>query len=397
MKNQQLGFTKLLVPCFTKLINFFLLNIYRLAYFKFFLFKKWNNEKQINKFLLKKPVKVIIRNDRIGDSIITLPFLLGTSQQGKYFYISDYIDQIFNSFDCESNWKPFKKCKYKCNLIGANLTGQPTKQIKEISRFKNNFLFTQLSFRNSKSKGLPILFSPNFQSNISQSRFIENSFNLLKIKTNPIDGIKNLNIICYESFNIKKNNKYQNSILIFLGLGLDQGRRINYETLKNIQNFCSTNNYKISIQEEPGFEDTYIKLSKNIKFELIPSSQITDLFKNFIYFKLVIGFDCGPMHLASLFTKTLTLFSHTSPNQWGFHIWLKKETLYKFNYKNNNLFLQKTLNLGTNKNNWIIYKDTFRCPIHNDKRFQNIYSGNSCCNLNLINIKDILKKVLYEI
>lgn len=392
-----MGFTKLLVICLTKLINFFFLNFYRITYLKFWLIQKRSIEKKINKFLLKRPVKLLIRNDRIGDSIITLPFLLGTSEQGKHFYISEYIDQIFNNFYCESNWKPFKKCKYKGNLIGANLTGQSTKQIKEISRFKNNFLFTQLSFRNSKSKGLPILFSPNFQSNISQSRFIENSFNLLKIKTNPIDGIKNLNNKCYESFNIKKNNHYQNSILIFLGLGLDKGRRINYETLKNIQNFCLTNNYKISIQEEPGFEDTYSELSKNIKFELISSNQISDLLKNFIYFKLVIGFDCGPMHLASLITNTLTLFSHTSPNQWGFHIWLKKETLYKFNYKNNNLFLQKTLNLGTNKNNWIIYKDTFRCPIHNDKRFQNIYSGKYCCDLNLVNIEEILKNILDQI
>ena len=115
-------------------------------------------------------------------------------------------------------------------------------------------LFTQLSFRNSKSKGLPILFSPNFQSNISQSRFIENSFNLINIKTNPIDGIKNLNMICKKTFKIKKNNKYQNSILIFLGLGLDKGRRISKKTLIKIQNFCSINNYEISIQEEPGFE-----------------------------------------------------------------------------------------------------------------------------------------------
>ena len=115
------------------------------------------------------------------------------------------------------------------------MTGRCTSDIKEISRFKNNLLFTQVSFRNSKSKGLPILFSPNFQSNISQSRFIENSFNLLNIKTNPIEGIKKLNLLCKKSFNIKKDNIYKNSILVFLGLGLDKGRRINYETLKNIQ------------------------------------------------------------------------------------------------------------------------------------------------------------------
>ena len=397
MKNHLWGYTKLLVPFLTKLINFFLLNVYRLTYLIFFLIKKGNTEKEINKFLLKKPIKTLIRNDRIGDSIITLPFLLGTTEKEKYFYISEYIDQIFKSLNFKSNWEPLKKCKHNDPLIGANLTGQCTSKIKEISRFKNNFLFTQLSFRNSISKGLPTLFSPNFQSNISQSRFIENAFNLLKIKTDPIDGIKNLNLICKESFNINKNNLYQKSILIFLGLGLDKGRRINYETLINIQNFCSKNNYKISIQEEPGFEDTYNELSKHINFELIPSKQISDLLKNFLYFKLVIGFDCGPMHLASLFTNTLTLFSHTSPNQWGFHIWLRKEKMYKFNYKNNNLYLQKTLNLGTNKKNWLLYKDKFRCAIHNDKRFQNIYSGQYCCDLNLINIKEILKNILYEI
>ena len=114
-----------------------------------------------------------------------------------------------------------------------------------------------------------------------------------------------------------------------------------------------------------------------------------------MYFKLVIGFDCGPIHLASLFTNTLTLFSHTSPNQWGFHIWLKKEELYKFDYRNNNLYLQKTLNLGTNKNNWVLYKDKFRCAVHSDKRFQNIYTGQNCCDLNLINIEEILEKILY--
>ena len=116
MKNQLWGYTKSLLPCLTKLINFFLLNIYRVAYVKFFLTKKTTSEKEVNKLLKKNPVKLLIRNDRIGDSIITLPFLLGTLEKGEHFYISDYIDQIFKSFYFESNWKPLKKCNYIVRL-----------------------------------------------------------------------------------------------------------------------------------------------------------------------------------------------------------------------------------------------------------------------------------------
>tara|TARA_Y100000589_G_C27195159_1_gene646486 strand:- start:1744 stop:2937 length:1194 start_codon:yes stop_codon:yes gene_type:complete len=375
----------------SKLINLFLVILYNILYLRNRSFHKKIFEKKILDFLKKKPEKLIIRNDRLGDSIITLPFVLGSQDNQKYYFISKYIKEIIKDLDLAQNWKEIENFESYRYWICANLTGADINKIKEIKYLKNKLLITQFSLKNNiQTKGYPIIKTANYGSDIAQSQYIKNSFNKLKINCDPILGIKLLN----QKIDLinKKQVNHNKEIIVFLGLGLDKGREISFENLNDIINFCEYNKFQLSIVEEPGFRDEFIKIKNNFQANIIKNGKISELFLRFRKATLVIGYDCGPMHIASLCTNTLIFFSHTSPNQWGINVWNKKEASDKIK----DLTLQKYLNKGSNKYNWIIFKDTIRCPIHNDKRFQNVFDSINCCRLRIENMGEILKKIIYE-
>ena len=178
-----------------------------------------------------------------------------------------------------------------------------------------------------------------------------------------------------------------------MGMGIDNGRKISLKILLKIKEYCLFNNLKLFVISEPGFEKFFKDLKKNHYIEILKNKNLGELCLDFRNAKLVIGYDSGPMHLATLCTQTLLLFSHTSIKQWGINIWHKRLKSYKFRFNSLNYILLKNKNLGSNKNNWIYYKNEIRCPIHNDKRFQNLYSSKNCCDLRLENIKEILQKI----
>ena len=375
---------------FTEILNLLIGFIYEFAYIKYLFFNKKIFFIKLESFFKNKPIKFIIRNDRLGDSILTLPFILGSKSKEKFYFKSDYIKLILKELKLDDNWFELNKIPPKNSYLGANLSGYNFENILEIKKFKNYFIFTQVGLRNSPKKGYPILYSPNYASNKSQTNYVKNAFDILKINFSAELGIKVLNR-SIDNLSKVKYSKFENSIIVFLGIGLDPGRKINTDTIYKIRDYCNKHKLKLYIQEEPNFKKFFIEFSKNCGIELISSTKISELFFIFRKAKLVIGYDCGPMHLASLCTQTLVCFSHTSRKQWGYHIWNKKLNLYKLKFNSFEYTLIKNINLGSEKYNWIVYKRNIRCPIHSDRRFKKIIESKNCCNLNLDNIDEILE------
>ena len=68
------------------------------------------------------------------------------------------------------------------------------------------------------------------------------------------------------------------------------------------------------------------------------------------------------MHIASLLTNSIILFSHTPSFHWGKHIWHKLILERTLTNRSNSIIITKQLNLGSLKNNWIIRSDQKGCP-----------------------------------
>ena len=179
----------------------------------------------------RKIRKVIIRNDQIGDCILTLPFILGTINNEKYYYISPLIEKIITRINIKNNWYPVSNLDNKSNLFIANLSTSDYKTFKNrLPKAKSKMIFTQFSYNFYSQNGFPLLFSPNYNSNKSQTKFVKNCFKRLEIKTDPILGIKSLN----NHFEYKDQSNSKDSILLVLGLGIDKGRQLNQNLIKKI-------------------------------------------------------------------------------------------------------------------------------------------------------------------
>ena len=60
-------------------------------------------------------------------------------------------------------------------------------------------------------------------------------------------------------------------------------------------------------------ESKALAIENNIETE--KCDNILDLFLLLSKARFVIGYDCGPMHIASLVSNSITLLPHVSPNQ----------------------------------------------------------------------------------
>lgn len=306
--------------------------------------------------------KLIIRNDKIGDNILTLPYIYGTqSKNGNYFFFSNIIEEVTNQICIKNSWQSSKHIKSNCNLFIANLA------TADISTFSNCFpkqkskmIFSQITSNLFSKNGFPLIFSPFYSSNKSQTKFVKNNLRKLQIKSDPILGIQVLN----DHFrNIVKPNK-ESLLIIVLGLGLDEGRQLSNYLIKEIIKFAKKKNFKPVILQEPGFEEESRKIALKNNIESKLSNNYKELFILFKSAKYSVGFDCGPMHIASLFTNSIILFSHASPLCWGKHIWNKTiaQKIIKLNYSKIQIY--KQINKGSGKLNWIISNDKRACLLH---------------------------------
>ena len=84
----------------------------------------------------EKRKKIIIRNDRLGDSILTLPFIFGSQDREEFYFVSDILDSILKQFKFQTNWKSFKFIKGNYNdIFIANLS---CKKIETFKKFIPN-------------------------------------------------------------------------------------------------------------------------------------------------------------------------------------------------------------------------------------------------------------------
>lgn len=363
-----------------KILNFFLyfLLLPTNLVYSFFLKYKLSKSSNIQ--------KLIIRNDKIGDNILTLPYIYGTkSKNRECFYFSNILEEITSQICIKNNWQSSKNIKNNCNLFIANLaTSDISSFINYFPKYKSKIIFSQITSNPFSINGFPLIFSPFYSINKSQTKFVNNSLRKLKIKSDPIIGIQVLNDHFGEMI---KPNK-ESLLIIVLGLGLDKGRQLSNYLIEEIIKFAKKKNYKPVVLTEPGFEkeSQEIALKNNINSKL--SKNYKDLFYLFKSAKYAIGFDCGPMHIASLFTNSIILFSHAAPLCWGKHIWNKtiEQKIIKFNYSKINV--SKQINKGSGKLNWIISNDKKACILHKKSCI-----NDSCSKLN----EKLLIKGLKEI
>ena len=221
-------------------------------------------------------------------------------------------------------------------------------------------IFSQITSNLFSKNGFPLIFSPFYSSNKSQTKFVKNNLRKLQIKSDPILGIQVLN----DHFrNIVKPNK-ESLLIIVLGLGLDEGRQLSNYLIKEIIEFANKKHFKPVILEEPGFEkqSKEIALKNNITSKL--SRNYQELFFLFKSAKYAIGFDCGPMHIASLCTNSIIMFSHAAPLCWGKHIWNRTIVKKIIKLKYSKIYISKQINKGSGKINWIMSNDQRACLLH---------------------------------
>ena len=341
---------------FIKILNFFFYFLFfptGLVY-SFFLKYKLSKSSHIQ--------KLIIRNDKIGDNILTLPYIYGTKSANKnYFYLSNILEEITSQICIKNSWQSSKYIKSNCNLFIANLaTAEISTFLNYFPKQKSKIIFSQITSNPFSRNGFPLIFSPFYSSNKSQTKFVNNNLKKLQIKSDPVKGIKVLNNHFGEIVAPTKESLF----IIVLGLGLDKGRQLGHNLVKEIIEFAKKKNFKPLILAEPGFEEESQEIAKKNNVNSKLSTNYQELFFLFKSAKYAIGFDCGPMHIASLFTNSIILFSHASSLCWGKHIWNKTidEKIFKLNCSKINV--TKQINKGSGKLNWIISNDKKACLLH---------------------------------
>ena len=98
-------------------------------------------------------------------------------------------------------------------------------------------------------------------------------------------------------------------MVIVVGLGIDIGRQLSNKDINEIIKFAKEKALKPLILEEPGYEIRLKKLAQEKNIESRSCRNFLELFTLFKISRYAIGFDCGPMHIASLLTNSIILFS----------------------------------------------------------------------------------------
>lgn len=364
-------------------ISFEVQNILNFLSFFIFLPSKIYIEKKI-KLQLKKNSninKVIIRNDNLGDCALTLPFIYGSlGNNENLFYVSEITKEIIDQLKIKSDWQSSKYLNKNQNSLVANLSTSEIKNFKkELTNLKKSIIFTQLSTNLFSKKGLIINFSPNYLKNKSQTLFVRNCFKRLDINSDPVEGIKILN----SKLEVFIEHKKTNLFIIIVGLGIDIGRQLSINDIREIIRFAKRKNLKPIILEEPNYKNKLKKLAQENNIESRSCDNFLELFNLFKISKYAIGYDCGPMHIASLLTNSIILFSHTPSLHWGRHLWHKFILNKKLTNKFNSITITKLINLGSLKNNWIIFSDLKGCTLH-----KKVCIDNRCSELD----RDLISK-----
>ena len=333
--------------------------------------------------------KVIIRKDRLGDCILTLPFIYGLKLNEKdLFFVSEILEKIIIQLNIKCSFRDSQFLKNDNDLLIANLSTSKINSFQSsLPKVNKKILFTQLSTNPFSKNGIPIVFEPNYLKNKSQTLFIKNCFKLLNINADPIRGIKYLNRKLENIVEYKKNNL----LVIVVGLGIDIGRQLKIKTIRDIIQFAKKNSLNPVILEEPNFENKLKAIANENNIESKSCRNFLELFILFKNSRYVIGYDCGPTHIASLLTNSIILFSHTPCFHWGKHVWHKFIQSKKIISGKDKIIITKQLNLGSLKNNWIISYDFKGCALH-----KKVCQDNNCSELDEYLIQKAIRSILKD-
>ncbi len=321
---------------------------------------------RIHLIRLKQPINSIIlhRHDRLGDAILTLPFLLGTSSNIKTLLIdSPIINSILAQFKLSIPWKPY--CidnKYNNVSFVINLSS-PNLSKFNLENSKHNVSISQTSPNPIKKSGYKIIPSSSFWFNCTQSETISQGLQLAKVKTNPISGIRSLN----EAFlkiprpGFIPIEKYG---IIVLGRGLDTLRQLSDANINSIASYYKTKGIQPYLLNEPNHTEDILKLSTALSIPLITGDSLAELSLIFKFSEFATGFDCGPMHLASMFTNVLVFLSHVSHLQWGPQLWHKVIKTEHYKDKGYSLSSIHSVNLATQMSHIVVFPNLNCIPCH---------------------------------
>ena len=100
-------------------------------------------------YFSEKRKKIIVRNDRLGDSILTLPFIFGSQNTEEFYFVSDILNSILKQFNYQKNWKSIEFIDENCNdIFIANLSCKKISTFKKFipKKYLSLNIISQLSF-----------------------------------------------------------------------------------------------------------------------------------------------------------------------------------------------------------------------------------------------------------
>lgn len=319
------------------------------------------------------PKKILlIRNDRIGDAMVTLPVI----RTIKYNYPDIKIDVlvsvrnefIFRNFEYVNNiinfspegWnddKPVVKI-YKVFFIGNILRFLRfffipslfnTSFKNEIKRIKTNnydavvdfvgtkmtlFLSRKLAKYSLGSKIFGLYWLYTYYINTNWVSLFDTDFMSKKIG-NALSDALNLDLRKKDkgmpllNLDFKKNSKAKYDIMIHLGGAYP--RKFSYEKEKEL--IESLKDYKV-IVTDAGINNEFLKLKNefkdgsNIEFKLY--NKITDMLEDIAATKLFLCYDGGQAHFISQYIRTFVIFGPGSFPLWRPYEFADYEVIQKF-------------------------------------------------------------------
>lgn len=318
------------------------------------------------------PKKILlIRNDKIGDAMVTLPVIRDLkikypginidvliSERNEFIFKNfSYVDELIKFSPVGWDNDKLPKFPYKLFLIGhiiqfikfylfpslfdTEFKNQINKLKKRnydavvdfVGTRRNIFLSRRISDYTVGSKvfGLFWLYSyyidTNWVSNDDKdfmTKKIENAM-IGAFGFNFDNGNKSLPLLNYKINQNKKSYKF------FVHLGGSVFRKFNLEKEKEIIGALSTEKIIITdAGETHGFKSLkeYFSSNSNIEFKLY--SKITDIFEDIPDCEYFICYDGGQAHFFSQYIKSLVIFGSGSMNLWKPYEFEEYEMLKKF-------------------------------------------------------------------
>jgi len=329
--------------------------------------KRFKNSKGVEKinslFSFLKPKRnykgipksiLLIRNDRVGDAVVTLPVIRNIKLNYPEIKIDVVVSStnkfVFDDFDfaddiIEFNWTPQTIGKtYMLPVLGGILqfirfalipyltSGSYRNKIKLLGKKKydatvdlvglfRNALLCKLISRYSigpKKFAIHTLYSYYLDTNWVSAK--DNDFMTNKIRNAIVNGL-NLTLEKKDTslplLNIKNEHQTNNSYDIIFHMGASELRKLSSEKENKLVELMSS--LKILITDSNDTEN-YNKLRRNfqnngnIKFKIY--NNLREAVKDSLNSKLLLCYDGGQAHFLSQFVKTIAIFGPGSTALW---------------------------------------------------------------------------------